>query len=157
MAEADAASQAERELIEDLQTLEEDMWDESFATELYRGLTRRTWRRPQRPEAAVALSFKRAERLVNELRERVGHPPLALDQTGGEGEISDRVLRELEDRGWRPEPLDTSAHQEHHVAEPASPPPAGHGGAQAPDAPDRRWSTVAEGEEARPGRSPRRP
>ena len=154
MAEPDAASEAERQLAADLHALEQHLWDDTFVVELYRGLARRTWRRSHQPDLAVALSWKRAERLVNELREGTGHPALILDQTGGEGEVSERVGRELAALGWRSEPLDTSEHQEHHVSEPASPPPPGHGEEQAPDAPDRRWSTVSSGDEARPGRAP---
>ena len=157
MAEPGAATEAERALADDLHALERHLWDESFAVELYRGLTNGTWRAIERSDEAVALSWKRAERLVNELRERIGYAPLTLEQTGGEGEVTDRVRRELEDLGWRHEPLDTSSHQEHHVPEPASPPPPGHGAEQAPDAAPGRWSAVAEGEEARPGRSPGTP
>ena len=157
MGEPDAAREAERELAADLGALERHLWDDTFAAELYRGLARRTWRRADRAEVAVALSFKRVERLVNELRERIGPPALALDQTGGEGELSERVSRELQGLGWRPEPLDTSEHQEHHVSEPPSPPPPGHGEEHAPEAAERRWSSVASGEDARPGRSTRKP
>ena len=157
MAEPHAASDAERELATDLHAVEQHIWDDTFAAELYRGLASRTWRRSGQPERAVALSWKRAERLVNDLRERVGYAALALDQTGGEGELSERVRRELEALGWRSEPLDTSEHQEHHVAEPESPQPRGQGAQDAPGAAEQRWSTVASGEEARPGRSPRKP
>ena len=157
MPDPHAPTDAEHRLETDLHTLESQLGDAELATELYRALTNRTWRRAEAPELAVAVSWTRAERLVNELRERIGYAPLTPEQTGGEGEVTDRVRRELEDLGWRHEPLDTSSHQEHHVPEPASPPPPGHGAEQAPDAAPGRWSAVAEGEEARPGRSPGTP
>ena len=154
MADPRTTTDAERALEADLHALEPRLGDERFATGLYRALTNRTWRRSDDPARAVALSWKRAERLVNELRERAGHPALTLEQTGGEGELSDGVEAELEALGWQSRPLDTSRHQEHHSPEPESPPPGRPGQERVPDAGDRRWSSVAEGDEARPGRAP---
>ncbi|MDP8943738.1 MAG: hypothetical protein M3N16_06440 [Actinomycetota bacterium] len=155
MPDPHAPTDAERRLETDLHALEPDLWDDQLAAELYRGLTNRTWRRGDEPEQAVALSWNRAERLVNELRGRIGYAPLTLVQTGQDGELTERVRTRLEALGWRSKPLDTSTHQDHHAAEPASTPPAGHGEEHAPQAGDRRWSNVAEGDDARSGRAPR--
>ena len=81
----------EQELRDDLATLEERFADEEFSSELYRALANNRWRKEGGAEEHVSLSWSRAERLVNELRERFGHEPLTLAQTGGEGEVSDLV------------------------------------------------------------------
>jgi hypothetical protein len=112
--------------------------DESFARELYRALTNRVWRSADRPDG-VALSWTRAEELVNELRETVDEEPLRLAQTGGEGELGERAADELGRRGWTSEPLDTGARDERHAASAASPPPGDAGEAQAPTEPPAAW------------------
>jgi hypothetical protein len=99
----------------------------------------------------VSLSWQRAEEVVNLLRERVGEPRLGLAQTGGEGDLSEDVRRELEARGWRSEPLDTRHEQARHVGEPHGPPPAKHGEQQAPVEPPADWRKAAsEAERRRP-------
>ena len=134
----------ERALVRDLDQLGERFLDEEFATELYRALTNRRWRRDGGPEGAIALSWSRAEEIVNELRGRHEREPLELAQTGGEGELSDLVEGELGGLGWRSEPLNTSRHDEAHVGQPAeSPPPAGTGEARSPAEDSRGWEREA--------------
>jgi hypothetical protein len=52
----------ERRLLDDLETLAARAADESFATDLYRALARRVWRRD---DDELSPSFQRAEWLVN--------------------------------------------------------------------------------------------
>jgi alkylated DNA repair dioxygenase AlkB len=125
------AEALERELRDDLATLAERFGDEEFSSDLYRALANNRWEKEGGPEGRVSLSWSRAERLVNELRERAGQPPLTLAQTGGEGEVSSVVEDELSRLGWRREALDTSQRDDAHLAEPESPPPADQGARQA--------------------------
>src|SRR3954452_2941061 len=98
----------ERELAADLATLGDRFTDERFCVELYRALTNNAWFWRDDPGAGhIALSWTLAERLVNDLRARVGREPLQLAQTGGEGEVSRTVEEELARLGWAHRPLDT--------------------------------------------------
>jgi hypothetical protein len=56
--------------------------------DLYRALANRTWHHEEATGGHVALSWRRAEEVVNDLRATVGAAPLTLAQTGGEGEVS---------------------------------------------------------------------
>jgi hypothetical protein len=105
----------------DVQALEERMRDEKFARELYRALADNRW---SKDGETVALSWKRAEELINAVRRGLGAPPLTLSQTGGEGVVDSSVREELEARGWRIEPLDTSRHDAAHLDSPEDEPPA---------------------------------
>jgi hypothetical protein len=104
----------------DLQRLEDRIRDEKFARELYRALADNRW---EKDGEVVALSWKRAEELINALRRGHDRPPLELDQTGGEGEVSNTVRAELEPFGWRITPLDTSRRDPSHLDSPADPAP----------------------------------
>jgi hypothetical protein len=112
----------EHQLTDDLRSLGPPLENERFVRELYRALTRTRWKRFDR-DGAVSLSFGRAEALLNELRAERGQEPLALAQTGGEGEVSewmdDTVLTEL---GWSASELDTSRNDEAHLAQPEGEP-----------------------------------
>lgn len=130
---------AEEELLHDLRSLAPRAEEDWFATELYRALGNRRWHKLDRVDGSVSLSWRRAEDVVNELRADQGAPPLELHQTGGEGELSDAVGEELAALGWRSQALDTSSHDEDHVGESPSPPPRGHGEAQAPTEPPQQW------------------
>jgi hypothetical protein len=126
---AQAPETLERELVRDLASLGDRIArDEEFCADLYRGLANNRWRKEGGPDGHVFVSWKRAEELVNDVRIRQGEEPLALAQTGGEGEISDLVRDELRRLGWRPEPLDTGEHDPAHMTQPESPPPAPEGG-----------------------------
>jgi hypothetical protein len=145
---------AERQVIG---TLAELRWriagDEKFALELYRGLTNRRW---HRPGVELSLSWRRAEKLVNDQRQTAGQPPLELAQSGEEGQLSEDVRDELGHRGWQSEPLNTSRHHDLHATSPESPPPPDQGGRFAPtDPPEaaRRADEEADaGERLFPGR-----
>jgi hypothetical protein len=138
----------------DLQQLEDRLRDEKFATELYRALAGNRWTKEGQ---TVALSWKRAEELINDLRRGVDRPALELDQTGREGEVSDTVRDELERLGWQVEPLDTGTHDPTHVSSAEDPPPPKHGERMAPPEHPAGWSGVAEREgQSRRGRSKRR-
>jgi len=135
----DGPEQLEQELVRDLGELREDLHEDAFARELYRGLASHRLSRLGNAGGAISLSWRRAEEMVNGLRERAGAAPLTLAQTGGEGELSDRVARALAARGWRAAPLDTSSHHRGHVSEPPSPPPEGPGERDAPNEPPPEW------------------
>jgi hypothetical protein len=117
-----AATALERRLAHDLQTLGDMTADDSFYEELYRGLADVRW---STDGGHVALSWKRAEELVNQVRAKHGRPALALAQTGGEGEVADRIADALSGLGWTPEPLDTSQHDAAHVDSRPDAPPRG--------------------------------
>jgi alkylated DNA repair dioxygenase AlkB len=129
------------ELIRSLEQLGEHVADERFARDLYRALADRVWRRDG---DEVSVSWKRAEEIVNQLRANLGEEPLTLAQTGGEGEVTDRVREAIEPLGWRTEPLDTSQSQPDHVDDPESPPPPDMGERQAPVEPPPAWRAAEE-------------
>jgi len=118
----------ERQLANDLQTLGDMAEDESFYTELYQALAGVSW---QRDGGHVALSWKRAEELVNAARARRDQAPLELAQTGSEGEVSRRVGDALAATGWSHRPLDTGRHDDAHVE--ARPEPNRGGAGEAPE------------------------
>ncbi len=152
------AETLERALAADLTALEQRFADEEFSTELYRALANRVWRKADGPEGHVSLSWGRAEALVNELRARFGQAPLELAQSGGEGELSDLVSDEVGRLGWTSRPLNTSRHDEAHVAQPESAPPAGQGERFAAAEPSN-WEELAhaEAEQHRKGTTPPAP
>jgi hypothetical protein len=113
--------QLERHLLNDLQTLGDLVADESFHEELYRALAGTRWFLDDEGGAHVAFSWKRAEEAVNTLRSEHGREPLALAQTGGEGQVTARVADALEPLGWRARPA-TAGHDDAHVdAQPEHP------------------------------------
>ena len=141
---AQAAEALERELVRDLEALGDRIGrDEEFCAELYRGLTNTRWRKEGGPDGHLSVSWNRAEELVNDVRVRHGKEPLALAQTGGEGEVSELVLDELGRFGWEPRPLDTGTQDPEHVTQPESPPPAEQGERMAPVEDARRWEREA--------------
>lgn len=92
--------------------------DEKFARELYCCLTNRKWlRRGEGGDVHLSLSWSRAEELVNEARAALGRPAMDLDHSGCEGTLTDDVQQELGRLGWTSIPLDTSEHDEAHLAE----------------------------------------
>jgi hypothetical protein len=104
----------------DLQRLEDRMRDEKFVRELYRALADNKW---TKEGETVALSWKRAEELINAVRRGMGYEPMALAATGGEGTV-DRTIHEVfEPLGWKIEPLDTSRNDPAHLSSPEDPPP----------------------------------
>ena len=147
---ATSAEELERELVDDLEGLQERFADEEFSSELYRALANNVWRKDGRP-GDVSLSWSRAEQVVNELRGRRDEPRLELAQTGGEGEISPVVEEELRRLGWSASALDTSRRHGTHLAQPESPPPAEQGERQAPVGDSDEWERTAheEAEEER--------
>src|SRR3954449_8772487 len=99
----------------DLQDVGDRMRDEKFCRELYRALADNKW---TKDGETVALSWKRAEELINAVRRGLGEEPLTLAQTGGGGTVG-RTLREgVEPLGWTIEPLDTSTHDPAHLDSP---------------------------------------
>jgi hypothetical protein len=117
-----AASAIERQLVHDVQTLGDMVADDSFYSDLYRSLAGTAW---VRGGERVALSYKRAEELVNGVREKQGKAPLQLAQTGGEGEVVERVADALGQLDWTPRPLRTGDHDAAHVASRPDAPPRG--------------------------------
>jgi hypothetical protein len=133
----------EQRLADDIRSLGELLDDESFCTELYRALADVKW---HRDGGAVALSWKLAEEVINEARAARGLPALTLAQTGGEGKLSDRVVEALSGRGWSPEPLDTSRHDDAHVGSREDPPPPDTGARHAPVDDPKAWEREAHAE-----------
>ena len=134
----------EHELVRDLGELRDDLGEDAFARELYRGLASHRLTRLGNADGDLSLSWRRAEEIVNGLRERAGAEALTLAQTGGEGDLSDRVASALGALGWRVAPLDTTRHDPHHVSEPPSPPPPGQGERDAPTEPPEDWREAHE-------------
>ena len=96
------------------------MRDEKFSTELYRALADNKW---SKEGETVALSWKRAEELINAVRRGLGEKPLVLAQTGGEGTVDRSVREAFEPLGWTIEPLDTSRNDPAHLDSPEDAPP----------------------------------
>jgi hypothetical protein len=115
-------STTERELAHDLSVLGDMVEDESFYTELYKGLAGVRW---ARDGEHITLSWKRAEEVVNALRAQHDRDPLELAQTGGEGQVSERVAAALGTTGWTARPLDAGRHDDGHVDSPHDAPPRG--------------------------------
>ena len=135
-----STEELERQLANDLDSLGDDLVDAELSRQLYRALCNNRWSRRDGPEGAVALSWARAERLVNDLRARHGAEPMTLVQTGGEGEVGELAGDVLGRLGWTADPLDTSRHDPAHAGEPsASPSPPGAGDEQAPVDDSRGW------------------
>jgi hypothetical protein len=112
----------------DLQRLGDRMRDEKFCTELYRALTNNRW---SKDGEAVALSWKRAEELINAVRRGLGEKPMALAGSGREGEVDSTIEETLVPLGWEITPLDTSRSDPAHLSSPEDPPP--QAGGAAPD------------------------
>jgi hypothetical protein len=103
----------------DLQRLEDRIRDEKFCFELYRALADNKW---SKEGESVALSWKRAEEVINAVRRGHGQETLELAQTGHEAYV-DRTIREaFEPLGWKIEPLDTGGHDPAHLDSPKDPP-----------------------------------
>jgi hypothetical protein len=108
----------------DIESLGDRIRDEKFARELYRALADNKW---SKDGETVALSWKRAEELIDAIRRGRGAQPLVLAQTGGEGTV-DRTIREVfEPLGWTIEPLDTKSHDPAHLDSPEDEPPQSTG------------------------------
>jgi hypothetical protein len=109
-----STEELERRLLNDLQTLGDLVADESFYHELYRGLAGTRWFLDGQDAGHVAFSWKRAEEAVNTVRSEHGREPIALAQTGGEGQVTGRVADALEGLGWHARPAATG-HDDAHV------------------------------------------
>lgn len=140
MASEPRPEETEQELERDLRELSGALREDAFAGELYRGLANHRIVDPDDPQRRqVALSWRRAEDVINRLRRHVGEEPLTLAQTGGESWVTERVEEALTRLGWSVQPLDTSSHDPSHVSEPNSPPPKGEGERHAPTEPPPAW------------------
>lgn len=117
------ADELERELASDIATLGDRLVDEQFCSELYRALASNAWSKRDGPDGHVSLSWRRAEEIVNGLRDQRGEERLTLAQTGGEGRVSDLVAGELGGLGWTSRTLNTDRHDPDHVEDPRSAPP----------------------------------
>src|SRR3954447_18358258 len=113
---------SEDRLIGDLHPLGARCADEQFCMELYRALAGARLAHRDGGEPVVP-SWSGAERIVNELRDGQGLAPLALAQTGGEGEVSGLVSGALDALGWVASPRQTDEHDPDHRQERASAPP----------------------------------
>jgi hypothetical protein len=112
----------ERQLLADLEGLGERLDDERLTRDLYAVLAGFTL---SRSEGRIALSWKRAEEVINAARERHGLEPVTLAQTGVEGApADDRAGELLESLGWQLEPRPTDRNDPAHVWSDEDPPPA---------------------------------
>ena len=136
----DDTERHESALRNDLATLGGRFADEEFCTELYRALA---GGRVVKDGAALGPSWARAEKLVNDLRAEHGREPLALAQTGGEGELSDVVAAELRRPQWTRKPRDTSSDDPSHAGQPAGAPPGEAGERGAPVSDTGEWERRA--------------
>ena len=138
----------ERHLIADLTAVADDIIDAKRTTELYRALAGcELHPRDAELEGHLSLSWRRAEDILNGVREGLARPPLTLAQTGGEGEVSDTAAALLRELGWTARPRDTSRHDDQHRDSPPDPPPPDHGERMAPvDPQDARWEERAHAE-----------
>lgn len=132
------AEEIEDVLVEDLDRLGDRLVDEEFTGDLYRGLANNVWHKEGGPAGEVALSWSRAEAVVNELRSRHDREPMQLHQTGGEGWVSTTVDDELGRLGWRHRPLDTDRQEDAHAGKEAESPPPRFKGEEAVGAGDPR-------------------
>jgi len=143
----------ERLLLDDLDVEGERAADETFCTDLYRALARTVWRNDRDADGRLSPSFARAEWLVNEWRARRGAEPLALAQSGGEGEVAASVDDVLGRLGWSHAPLATDRDNPAHLGLDASPPPPDHGermaGVPSSDDQEREAHEAAEAERQR--------
>jgi hypothetical protein len=114
----------ERMLIDDLAGLGDALADDGrLVPDLYRALASRRLVKDG-VDGHLALSWRRAEEVVDEARAAAGLPPVeGLAQSGGEGEVTARAAEALERLGWRSLPARTDEHDERHVWDPESPPP----------------------------------
>ncbi len=128
----ETAQMLEHALAADLARLRDRFVDEEFSGDLYRALSGKAWTKDGE-DGHVALSWTRAEQLVNEQRARIGYEPLALAQTGGEGDVSELVAGELGRIGWQAQDRERS--DADHLSRPESPPPPGQGERMAPTPP----------------------
>jgi hypothetical protein len=93
-----ASREALEQVLEaDLDRLYEGLPDDWSSVELYRALSGTRW---TKGHGHVSLSADRAAALLNEMRERHEKVVLELQQSGGEGEISDRAAEMLHSLGW---------------------------------------------------------
>jgi hypothetical protein len=111
----------ERELRDDFRTVGERFGhDEKFCFEVYRALADNRWTKDT--GAVVSLTWSEAEAFVNNLRDEQERPPLALQASGGEGEVSDDVRAVLLPRGWAWQPLALVRRDPAHQHAPEAPP-----------------------------------
>jgi hypothetical protein len=108
------ASRAEIALLRELERLGDRVCRDWFAVELYRALAGRRWR-SENGDGIVALSWRRAEQVVDDLRAAHHAPALSLAQHGGEGELSGEVDRLLRADGWVSEPVNPGEHDPAHA------------------------------------------
>ena len=145
---ADDSDALEHELSADLGSLGDRFADDQSSGDLYRALANRRWRK-RGQDGPVALSWSRAEAVVNDLRAEHGREPLTLAQSGGEGEVAASVGDALAALGWSSEPLDTTTHDERHASAPESPPPPDLGERLAPVSDSGEWERTAHEEAER--------
>src|SRR3954469_25901216 len=93
------AEEAVEALREDIVHNAPELAENQMADELYRALANNDWFK-QGLAGHVSLSWKEAERLVNEIRRQTGREPLELAQSGGEGSVAPTVAAALGALGW---------------------------------------------------------
>jgi hypothetical protein len=129
------ASRAEIALLREVERLGDRVCEDWFAVELYRALAGRRWR-SEDGAGVVAMSWRRAEQVVDDLREAHRAPTLSLAQRGGEGQLSEEVDRVLRAHGWVSEQMNPDRHDPTHTDAARGLPPR-------PGAPPARWEQQA--------------
>jgi hypothetical protein len=117
----------ERRLVEDLERLGDRLADDRLVTDLYNALTACTLRPPD-GGGHITLSWGRAAELVNAARAARAQPAVeGLEQSGGEGQVSDRARTALEQKlGWALAPRNPDRADDAHSNRPSAPPPGDH-------------------------------
>jgi lysine/ornithine N-monooxygenase len=78
----DTTDELERALVRDLEVLGDRFRDEQLAAELYRALTNTVWHKHGGPDGNLSLSPKRAQAIVNVLRQEHGEVAILLEPLG---------------------------------------------------------------------------
>jgi hypothetical protein len=117
----------ERQLVQDLERLGDGLADDRLVGDLYQALAGCALRPPD-GGGHLTLSWGRAAELLNAARAARAQPAVeGLEQSGGEGEVSQRARDALErELGWALAPRDTGQADDAHSDRPASPPPGDH-------------------------------
>ena len=122
----------ERALVEDLRDIGPALDDDRLGRDLYRALASRALSK-RGTEGHVALSWKRAEEVVNAARRLNGYDSIeGLAGSGGEGEVSHRAQGALDAIGWVSQPENTGRNDPRHRSSHEHAPPQSRRGEHEP-------------------------
>ena len=93
----------EEDFVVFLSTIESQMQDLEFATEVYQSLCNMRWRRKDNPKIIYSCSWRYAAGIIAEIRNQ-GEDYLDFYCSGNEGVISSRLEIIYSSAGWEPFP-----------------------------------------------------